>query len=195
MKARMKMRQALAIAVLAAGFGAWIHSTPYIAANSLREAARAGDLATMLEHIDVFAVKNNFKADLLAMLQERVDSTEGLPFGEFGAALAATMLEPAVAVIVTPSNLALMVQGHMPNLDMEPWSSHDSIDTKVDTEVRMEYQGLSKFSVSVVQMHGARDSITLLFQRESLFTWRLQSLWLPFARHAQRQQAAEAPRP
>lgn len=191
----MKTKQAMALAALGVGVAAWLYAAPYIAANGLRESARAGDLAAMLERIDVFSVKRHLKADLLALIAQQADRTAGLPFGTFGAALAAAMVEPAVDAFVTPPNLALMVQGRVPGIGLEPMGSQDAADTPVDAEVRMAYQGLNRFSVSIEPRHGARDPVTLSFRREGLFTWRLQSVRLSFAGHAQQQRTAEGPRP
>ncbi|WP_157265743.1 DUF2939 domain-containing protein [Azohydromonas aeria] len=191
----MKAKHATAVAALGVGLAAWLYATPYIAANALRESARAGDLGAMLERIDVLSVKRHLKADLLALIDQQADSTAGLPFGTFGAALAAAMAEPAVDAFVTPRNLALMVQGHVPSIGLEPAASPDAGGALADAEVRMAYQGLNRFSVSIEPRHGgARDPVTLSFQREGPFTWRLQSVRLPFAGSAPQQRTAEGPR-
>lgn len=131
---QIKATYGIAITAIAAVFSVWLYFTPYIAANNMEKAAKANDSATLSSYIDFPLVKENLKANFNAIIATELakkktgDSSDALV-----AAMATAFISPMVDALVTPENLAMIMQGNKPNLGKSNPSTEKKASGAPDT--------------------------------------------------------------
>jgi hypothetical protein len=156
--------------------GVWFYFTPHLAVRGMKSAATARDSAKLSSYVNFPALKEDFKASLNAKLAaEMSKEKEANPFAALGAAMAAAFISPLVDALVTPESLALIMQGDKPLLGK---SKPQAQKTDTDTDTSMAYEGFNRFVVTVRKKDTTLEPISLVFNRDGLFTWKLSAIRL-----------------
>lgn len=164
-------------------FGVWFYFTPYLAVDRMKKAVEQNDAATMSACIDFPSVKESVKMHLSAEMGKKMRAeTSDNPFEALGYMLANALIGPVVDAFVTPQNMAMMMNGMVPDKgrimeDGGAWSSPG--DEELDR--KLSYDGFDKFTVAVKRKGDAGDPVVLIFRRDGLFGWKMSAIKFPGA--------------
>lgn len=173
-----QMKWLVVIVTLAAGF--WFYYTPYMAVNNVKKALAARDAVALADYVNFPALRENLKANIGAELARK----QGNPLQALGAALVMVAINPILDTMLTPDGLALMMQGHRPDLLKDgrnkprPEGESSQAADSGGNETRMGYEGFDRFIVTVKKKTGQDAPVVFVFQREGLFAWKLAGLRL-----------------
>ena len=147
-----------------------------MAARSLVQAAKAGDVAGLERHVDFPAFRASLKDQLSQRLMgELSGSDRGL--AALGMVFGKALVEGAVDTLITPSTIAVMVQeGEAPSA-RQAVMDHPKPE-KDDSRVRQSwgYRDLNTFAVTVTRDDKPDEQVALLMTRRNLFQWKLSAV-------------------
>jgi hypothetical protein len=172
-------------ALLALAFtalGTWFYFTPHIAAYGMKTAAQAKDSAKLTGYIDFPALKENLKAGLQTKFQtQSAPANDNSPMGAMGNALASAFITSMVDALVTPNNLAAVMQGDKPRPipHSEPAKPAAQTAAEPDTVTTTAYESWDRFVVTIRKKGHEDKPVGLVFHRHGLVTWKLDDLQLP----------------
>lgn len=155
--------------------GAWFYFTPHITAKQMQQAAEARDPVQLAQYVDFPSLKESIKSNLSAMFMKEMGD-DSSPAAALGTALGMAMIGPIVDAMVTPQNLAALIQGKKPNL---PGRGDASSAAPADVEIAMAYESFDRFAIKVTR-NSSSDSVHLVLHRDGLASWKLGSLRLNF---------------
>lgn len=167
----------LILSILGIGF----YFTPHLAVYNMKKAAENKDADALSSYVDYVSLKESLKANFNAKMASEVikNQTEN-PFGAFGAALAAALINPMIDAFVTPESLAMLMKGNKPELDKSSGESTNKAKSdETDNETSMLYKGLNRFVVKVKKKGNTEDPVEFIFKRDGFISWKLTSLHLP----------------
>lgn len=101
-------RASLALAgalVLLAALAAYWYYSPYLVMRTLHQAAQAGDVDTINEHVDFPRLRESLKTQLGAAMLGSLKTAPDNPFAALGASVATAMVNGVVEVMVGPQML------------------------------------------------------------------------------------------
>lgn len=156
------------LALLAAG---WAFASPWIAMDSLRDAAREADRESLEETIDFPALRSSLKDQMRAQIaQEAARRGEANPMQGVGALIANDFIDGIVDSVITPDGMAaLLVTGSLvPKRDGQPAK-------EIDWDV--ERTGFSTFR-AVPKGENGEAFPALVFSRSGL-SWKLAAIDIP----------------
>ena len=167
------MRKLILLAMLVlAGLGAWQFASPWIALDSLRDAAREADREALSERIDFPALRESLKVRMRKEIGEEA-KRRGVPGGlaKVGGDLVANgFVDQVVDGTITPDGMAaLLVTGSL--VPQRTGVQAKEIDWEVDRE------GLTRFRAYPKGEDGQAYP-SLLFVRSGL-SWKLVALDIP----------------
>ena len=87
-----------------------------------------------------------------------------------------------IDIVVTPDNMAMMLQADMPKaIDTEDKSTPNQADKPVDKDViiHKSYQDFNHFVVSLAKADQPNGAFTFTFERHGLIHWQLKGLAIP----------------
>ena len=149
----MMKKLAVLLVLLLVAAGVWYYVAPRLAAKHLRDAATAGDVATLSTLVDFPRVRASMKIDL----KKRVATGDPL-----GTALATGVaVDGLVDRIVTPQGLVRLAR-------LGPAAALAA----------MGYRGLRTFFVTTQDPAQPKEAVTYLFSPTGL-SWRLERIDLP----------------
>lgn len=157
----------LAVALIV---GWWIAS-PWWTLRSLQTAARAGDAAGVVELVDLPALRDDLKGEVMASLAAEAQRT-GDPAARVGAALGGALVGPMIDGLVTPAMLATAFAARAGT--PKTARSVPSRVFDVGEAPTTERVGLSEFRLVPTGAAGG----ALVFRRRGL-GWRLVGVDLP----------------
>lgn len=154
--ARSVMRRVAPLLLLCSAvlFAVWFVAMPAAAARALVEAARSGDLAEISERVDFPMLRQSLSAELSRAALAQVGAESGAA-AALGGALANAVVGPAVERLVTPSGVALLLQGTPPDQRDRAAAELREFDVRRD--------GLGRFEV--VYTDADLGEFALLFRR------------------------------
>jgi hypothetical protein len=170
-------------------FLVWFYFAPYLVLHSMKSAMDAKDASKLALHVNFSAIKDNLKASFNDKITaQTAQNKSGNPFASAGAAFATAAVGPMVEAMVTPENLALVLQSAQA-LNGKQDASKDAAangkptSTEADNDMSMAYESFNRFAVTVTKK-GEKDAadqppLGLVLHRENLFSWRLSALRLP----------------
>jgi hypothetical protein len=145
----------------------------------MKEAAENQDADALSEYVDFPALKESLKANFNAMMATEVSNNmSDNPFGAFGAALAASFINPMIDNLVSPESLSMMMKGEKPKLEKTN-RENDKPDTDENTETTMKYDNFNSFIVTVKEKGSSEDPVKMIFKRHGIVSWKLTALRLP----------------
>lgn len=163
----------MAVPILLVAVAALYLGSPYLSASGFSSAMKEYNAAEASEYIDYTRVRQGLKDDLSAEIAEiAMQESEDNPFAAAGAAFAGTLVNGMIDKTVTPAGLEKMLS------NAEKSKSSEEPKIEYDTE----YDGLNRFLVTMTQKADGRkieDPITLVFERQGLFDWKMVEVDLP----------------
>ena len=168
----------LVVAVVG-GFLVACFASPFVAAQGLIRAARAGDEAGLERHVDFPAFRASLKDELNARMvgevRDRADGDRGL--AALGMLLAPSLVSGVVETFVTPQAVAAMVRtADAP----EPESPEPPADAPAVDKDRIHqawaYRDMNTFAVTLTRDDRPEDPLVLLMQRRGPFQWKLAGI-------------------
>ena len=176
----MKKIVALVLVMMGGGF----YATPYIALHNMQQAAQAKDAAALNQYIDYPAVKESLKLSMnsemsKALLKNKTDSG----MNAFATMFASAFVNPMIDIVVTPENMAMMLQADMPKaIDTEDKSTPNQADKAIDRNdviSHKSYQDFNHFVVTLAKADHPNLAFTFTFERHGLIHWQLKGLAIP----------------
>jgi hypothetical protein len=163
--------------------GGYVYASPYLTVSQVRQAAARGDAETVNAHVDFPALRESFKGWMGAAMVRELSKQElrDNPFQALGAALAMTMMEKMVDVMVTPEMVRMMLQGQRPQGPQPPGPGsrgEPRVASQSDPEMRMGYEAYDRFVVTVRSKARPQDEFSMVWRRSGL-TWKLTAVRLP----------------
>ena len=171
----MKRRLLWTLAVLVVlGFAGAFFAAPFLTAQSLVRAARAGDAAGIERHVDFPAFRQSLKDELSArLLAEFSGDRRGGALGSLGMLLAPQLVAGAVDSFVTPQGVAALVrEGEAPDPQSRAPETPQT-DSGGDVRQSWAYRDLNTFAVTLTRESRPDDPLVLLMQRRGPFSWKL----------------------
>ena len=166
----------IAIVVVICGY--W-YATPYLALNSIKKAAQAGDSDTVSKYIDYPSVRQSFKDQMNAMMAKELMNQDTDGFAALGAMLASTMVDKMVDGFVTPEGMTLMLKGK--NLKDAEQDSQDAQTAETQEQPKPEYEAgytsLNDFEVVIKDQDQSKE-VKVLMVRDGL-SWKIHKLAIP----------------
>ncbi|WP_321841262.1 DUF2939 domain-containing protein [Paraburkholderia bannensis] len=193
---------AVAAVVLVTALG-YTYASPYLALNSLKQAADARDAATLSEYVDYPALRVSLKQQVGEMLQRRIQAQHSSnPLLMLGAVIGAALIGPLVDAYATPEGVAALLNGMPPTgkpgerpappPPSSPASSASSApaeaappapaSTQAEApqprpQASAGYRSLNEFAVTW-QRSANGERYAAILQRHGLFSWKLAAVEL-----------------
>ena len=162
-----------AMAALLSIFGVWFYNAPHAALISIRQAATRGDTTALNELVDFPSVRASLKILLTDLVAKQVG--QGSVAGGIVARVAANfVVGSALDALLTPSSIALMFSGVLPQIGSENRALEK---TKLEKYVHTTkvWDGLSTMRVHIQSNHDPSTRVTLVMRRDGL-SWRLSAV-------------------
>lgn len=158
----------------------YLYASPYIAINSIKNAAQAGDSEKVSKYIDYPSVRQSFKDQMNAYMFKEMASKEANGWEALGAMLASTMVDKMIDAMITPEGMTLMLQGK----DLKSTSSNGSDDHQV-SEAKKEpkpdyssrYTSMNDFEVVIKDQDKAKE-VKVMMVRDGL-SWKINKIIVP----------------
>ena len=182
-----KKKIAVPASLAAIVLGILYFASPYWGLHQMRRAVESNDAVYISDHVDFPQLRESLKATFKTHMAKEVAKEDADGFEALGAALGAMMIDPMVDAMVTPEGLIAMMQGKdLDEIQNSPKGSSGNPQSPVTTDeqmnvTKMGYEKLNRFVVKVADpSEGPSDknSLTLLFLRSGLFSWKLAGIRL-----------------
>jgi len=161
--------------------GAGFYATPYYTAHQMQQAAQSNNHQALNSYVDYPALKESLKVSLNnsvgeSLLKNKTDSG----MNAFAAMFAAAFVNPLVDVLVTPENIAAMLQADMPK-DLKKSESNNTQPAPPEDELitRKYYQDFDHFVIDVSSQKRPHEPFKFTFTRQGLLSWKLTGLTIP----------------
>jgi hypothetical protein len=160
------------------------YATPYIALYNMQQAVETRNATALNELIDYPAVKESLKLSMnsemtKALLKNKTDSG----MNAFATMFASAFVNPLIDIVVTPANMALMLQANTPKaLDTNDKSTPNQPEKPLDSEdviTHKSYQDFNHFVVTIAKKTHPDVVFTFTFERNGLINWKLKGLAIP----------------
>lgn len=179
----------LTVVVVICGY---FYATPYIALNSIKNAAQASDSEKVSAYIDYSSVRQSFKDQMNALMVKEMASKETDSWEALGAMMATAMIDKMVDAVVTPEGMTLIMQG-------KDFQQSLTADTEVQTDVQAatpskldystRYLTMNTFEVTLTNLDTSKHLLVIM-ERDGL-SWKVKKLVLPIDDLAQERSTAE----
>ncbi|MEJ2107688.1 MAG: DUF2939 domain-containing protein [Acidiferrobacteraceae bacterium] len=162
------------ILVLLAGY---VAAGPYLTVSAIKTGVIEQDSKKLSENIDFPKLRQNLKGQLNAAMMKNISAEEkDNPFAVLAAGLAMKMADAIVDSYVTPSGLALMMEGKEPPKEQGTETAAPPKKDELFRNARYSYDSINQFSIWVPDDKGQETRFVL--QRDGL-SWKLVNLVLP----------------
>lgn len=167
------------IAVIVVLVGGYYYASPYLALNTIKKAAQAGDSDTVSKYIDYPSVRQSFKDQMNAMMAKELMNQDTDGFAALGAMLASTMVDKMVDGFVTPEGMTLMLKGK--NLKDAEQNPQDAQTAETQEQPKPEYEAgytsLNDFEVVIKDQDQSKE-VKVLMVRDGL-SWKIHKIAVP----------------
>lgn len=157
----------------------YLYATPYLALNSIKEAALTGDSDTVSKYIDYPSVRQSFKDQMNAVMAKELMKQDNDGFAALGAMLASTMVDKMIDGFVTPEGMTLMLQGK----DLKQSVSggeNESAEHKQEEhqpDYETSYTSFNDFQVVIKDPNKSKE-VKVLMVRDGL-SWKINKIVVP----------------
>ena len=159
-------------------FGVWFYLTPHLTVVGMKAATEANDASRLSGYVNFPALKENLKTSFNAKLApEAAKGKKPNLFASLEGKMTAAIINPMIDTLVTPENLLMMMKGDKPQSVKS--TTRPKPSSSKDTETSMSYESFDRFVVTVKKKGSTDEPVGLVFNRESLFSWKLSALRLP----------------
>ena len=159
----------VALLVIVAGY---LYASPYLALNSIKNAAQARDAEKLSSYIDFPSVKQGVKEQVKAKFAAEMmagDNKGG--FEALGSMFAATMTDTLVDGLITPEGVAAIM------VKKEEQESNEAQEESEDLQYETSYASFNSFNVDINNAEG-KDGIRIVLHRDGL-SWKVTNINLP----------------
>ena len=165
----MRTAALVLVALAVAAACGWYWASPYFAVARVHNAAVRADRAAMSERVDFAKVREDFKAQYSRAIAEEM---AGSLRRALGAAIAASVVDVAIDVMVTPAGIATLVELQQDG----PRQEVSGFSMMFARKYTVRREGFASFEFHSVTGQGKKP--TLRFDRQGL-AWRLVALRVP----------------
>ncbi len=184
----------------------YAYASPYLALNSLKQAADARDAAALSEYVDYPALRVSLKQQVGEMLQRRIQAQHSSnPLLMLGAVIGAALIGPLVDAYATPEGVAALLNGMPPTgkpgerpappppstpassapaeaASPAPANTQSTQSTQAEApqprpQASAGYRSLNEFAVTW-QRSANGERYAAILQRHGLFSWKLAAVEL-----------------
>ncbi len=180
----MKNKLKIAISALLAAalsVGAHWYYSPFIAMNSMVNAAKAKDADKFNEFVDYPSLRESFKGQFSAKMAEDMGKQSSNPYSALGAMLGMTMINQIVDALVRPELVMKMMEegkAQQPYKSASGKQTPEESNTK-DPKWEFERKGTDLVMATPIQ-EGSNDSQPVfVFRRAGYANWKLTEVRLP----------------
>ncbi|WEK47591.1 MAG: DUF2939 domain-containing protein [Candidatus Andeanibacterium colombiense] len=162
----------LGVIVLVALAG-WQAMSPWMALDTLRDAAREGDTVTLEQNIDFPALRESAKSELYQQVQAEArkhDANDPLA-GLLGSELAKRFISGTVDALVTPGGVSAML------ITGKALPGDKDADTQPEIDWHVKWVGPRTFR-AVPETKDGKAHPSLIFKRAGL-SWKLAGIDIP----------------
>ena len=179
----------IAVVVVICGY---LYASPYLALNSIKKAAQAGDVEKVSAYIDYPSVRQSFKDQMNAYMVKDIASNDANGWEALGTMIATTMVDKMVDGIVTPEGMTLMLQGKDFKESLKPHTaqSSDQSSSKEKLDYSTRYLSMSLFEVTLKNPNNDKK-LKVIMERDGL-SWKVKKFVVPLD-ESKHQQAAQQP--
>lgn len=156
----------------------YLYASPYLALNSIKNAAQARDAEKLSSYIDFPSVKQGVKEQIKAKVAtEMVVSGNNDGFETLGSMFATAMIDPLVDGLITPEGIAAIM------LEKQEQESTEANDTqeKSNESDNLEYEtGYDSFNDFHVYINNAEvdRTVKVRLHRDGL-SWKISNIDFP----------------
>ena len=151
--------------------------SPYYAAWSLRDAARAGDSDRLAALVDFPAVRASIEPQVTESIEvaiERDPRRAESEFAAIGMMLLPGVVRDTLKAFVTPDGIAAMLRWQRPNARRRPASAADA-----EAESLGRYESLDRFRIRLRNARSQAEGPSFLLARRGFASWKLVGVDLP----------------
>lgn len=157
--------------------GAALYLSPYWTLHHLRAAAEARDAAAFAAHVDLPALTENLKAQLMnEMTQTMGAAGKNDRLSGLGQMLAVGLLGQMVDSFVSPASVMRMVAQGKVTVDMEALRAAPPAASGSAWRHALRYRNMS---TALLRAEGSSAAGAFVFTRQSLWSWKLTAVELP----------------
>lgn len=166
----------IALVVVICGY---LYATPYLAINSIKNAAQAGDSEKISKYIDYPSVRQSLKDQMNAMMMKEIANQKDDGFAALGAMLASTMVDKIVDGFVTPEGMTMMMQGKDLKESVQASEDNPAAESKEEDqpEYKTRYTSFSDFEVMIQDPKNSK-AVTVKMVRDGL-SWKVNKIVVP----------------
>ena len=163
------MLMALVVGYVAAG--------PYLTVSAIKSGIVEQDSEKLAEYIEFPSLRQNLKEQLnAAMMKNAATELKDNPYAALATVLASKMADGLVDSFVTPSGLAILMEGQNPSKNGDSGDTAPPKKDELFKNARYSYDSMSKFSIWVPDDKGKESRFVL--QRDGLY-WKLVNIVIP----------------
>lgn len=156
-------------------------ATPYITVSNIKTAVVEQDSEKLSENVDFQIFRQNLKKQFNTAMMKNVGvELRNNPFAAIAAGFATNMVDSVVDSFVTPSGLAMLMEGKKPTLSRSrsrnPSKTDQANRDDLFKNARYSYDSLNRFSIYVPTDTG--EEIRFILQRDGL-SWKMVDMIVP----------------
>ena len=161
--------------VLIAGY---LYASPYLALNSIKNAAQARDAEKLSSYIDFPSVKQGVKEQIKAKFAtEMIANENSNGFEALGSMLATAMIDPLVDGLITPEGIAAMMSEKQDQASTEVASTQEESNESNNLEYETGYDSFSAFHVNINNIKTDK-TVKVMLHRDGL-SWKITDIDFP----------------
>lgn len=156
-----------------------IYFSPHIALYQMKRAIDAKDAEAFSEYVDFPALRESFKGQMMAAMNEQMSSPEikNNPFAGLGQAMAAAFIGPMIDSMVSPAGVIAMMNTGKPNTSSQPTSATADGQPSQTPNYSVSYKDWNRAVVRAGD--SGDDKVGFVLKRQGLWNWRLSSVEMP----------------
>lgn len=163
------------------GLAFYIIIGPYLAIDGIRSSIKENDTDRLSAYVEFDLLRKNLKEQFNAtMLKNSNEEIQQNPFAMMMVGVASQLVDGLVDVYVTPSAIALLLEGERPaytarssSMETKP-TKHERVEPL--KEYRTKFVSTDRFYIYTKDTHG--KEITIVLQRFGL-EWKITNIILP----------------
>lgn len=170
----------ITLAIIVTG---WVVAGPYLAMHGIQQALKNQDMTRLQRHVDFASLRSNLRPQIEDRLSREIGQRAGPGLaGSSAAAVAGMLSDSAVDAMVSPTGIAILLQGHALKQratgNVQPNSGVVGEVKAYDplANAKAGFQSPSSFVASVHNANG--QPVDFIFERQGL-RWRLSDIRLP----------------
>ncbi len=165
----------IGLLVVIAGY---LYASPYLALNSMKNAAEAQDAEKLSSYIDFPSVKQGVKDQVKAKFAtEMMANGNDDGFEALGSMFATAMIDPLVDGLITPEGIAAMMLAKQEQGATESANTQEESNDSDRLEYETGYDSFDSFHVDINNEEG-KEATKVILHRDGL-SWKITNIDLP----------------